>query len=232
LKKFLSMLLTFLVSLGNSTEYSITNDKPYTQEYYTINSTDSPDYREFYGNVASSSSSVSCKTTNFSAQGCRVVGSRGYWFVNNKTVDLQNLNINDIAHHFNNDDTQPVDYYIVRGVFTVGNYIIMPYKGTLGCDSKTNDCKTMTVYCTADSGVQYKLIFSKMKRWYCDLGKTDESTYHDSDEQNGKVFYAGNVLGEAESDTIVKIIPVENGQAIGTATLKQFYKGEYSPYSK
>jgi hypothetical protein len=86
----------------------------------------------------------------------------------------------------------------------------------------------MVVYCTALSGVEYKLVISNMSCWYCDVGRVDSPTYHTSSEQNGKKFQAGNVLGRATSNTTIKVIPISNGSSIGTATLSEFYSGTYT----
>lgn len=232
MKQLIAMFLAFFMSLANSTEFELAEEKAYTEDYYTINQDDPPDYREYYGNVSTVSGEFNCKTTNFSAQGMRVDSSEGYWFVNNMSLSLESLDSSDynVEHHKNNDKKNIVDYYICKGAFTDGNYIIMPYLGTLQSESKTNDCKTMTVLCTAPTNVTYKLVIGDMDCWYCDIGKTSESTYHTGEEQLGKKFQAGNVIGRATSDTYIKIIPVKNDSAIGTATLKEFYSGTYTPY--
>lgn len=230
MKKFIAFIIAFIASLANNTSYTVTEDKPYTEEYYKIDVADDPDYRQYYGTTSSVTSDTYCKVTNFSAQGKKVTGSDGYWFVNNLSANMMSIDANYCTeHHLNNNSSKPIDYYTCSGCFTDGNYIIMPYTGTLECDSKTNDCSSMTVYCTADTGVQYKLVFMNMDRWYCDIGRVEDPTYHTSDEQRGKKFQGGNVLGQATSDTTVKIIPIRNGASIGTATLSEFYSGTYTP---
>lgn len=229
MKKILAMILAFIISLSNNTDYTITSDKPYTKDYYTINVDDPPDYRKYYGTISTSDATENCKTTNFSAQGKKVSGSDGFWFVNNMSASLDSIDGNIVEHHKNNDGSQSVDYYVADGIFTDGNYIIMPYTGTLQCESKTNDCKSMTVFCKSPNGTEYKLVFANMECWYCDVSR-DNPTFHTSDEQTGKKFMAGNVLGKATSETIVKIIPTQGSSAVGTATLSQFYSGSYTPY--
>ena len=221
--------MAFLVSLSSNTEYTVTSDKPYTEEYYTIDVEDPPDYREYYGSISTTDATKSCKTTNFSAQGKKIEGSTGYWFVNNMTVNPDELDDHITAHHRNNDSTKDIDYYVVTDIFTTGNYIIMPYSGTLQVDSKTNDCRSMTVYCSAPNGTEYKLVIYNMDCWYCDVSR-ENPTYHTSDEQKGKKFLAGNVLGKANAGTTIKIIPIKNGSAIGTSTLSQFYNGWWEDF--
>lgn len=242
IKELLSLILAFFTSLGTSTEFSIVQDKPYTTNYYTVDVTDPPDYREFFSSGASASNETNCKTTVYSAQGKRVDGSVGYWVANNQTYQIGSLGGKVVAHTPTDYVTQEnkIDYYKVEECFTEGVYIIMPFSGTLQSPSSNTMNNSITVYCThPETGVQYKLKFCEMRCWYCDIGRDgalDKSgehgtMYHTSDEKAGKKFPAGSVLGVATDKTYFQIVPIDQSEAsIGTADLVQFYNGEYKKF--
>lgn len=202
--------MSFLLSLTNSVAYTPVEDKSITaSNYYTIDEADAPDYRELYGGVATASSLVSCKTRNFSAQGKLVnytenqdVTYHGYWLENSKVVT---------------DAELPTSKSFK---FSGESYIIMPYDGTLLTDSTTNNGHSMEVLCTVGSKT-YKLKFTKMKCWYCDVGRTepDNGKYvHTSDNQKGKSFKAGNVLGLSKEGTKVIVHEMKDDKVVENGT--------------
>ncbi len=236
------MVLAFITSLGTSTEFSIVDDKPYTGNYYTVDISDPPDYREFYSQGSSASNETNCKTTVYMAQGKRVDGSVGYWVANNQTYSIDSLGGKSVPHYptdYVNKDNE-VDYYKATECFTEGVYIIMPFSGTLQSPSANTQNNSMTVFCEhPETGVRYKLKFCKMRCWYCDIGRngalskdTKQGTlYHTSDERAGKKFPAGSVLGVATDNTYFQIVPIDDtDSALGTATLEEMYAGKYTAF--
>ena len=244
MKELLSLILAFLTSLGTSTEFCRVADKPYTANYYTIEVEDPPDYREFFNSSTSASNETNCKTTVYTAQGKRVQSSVGYWVANNQTYQLDSLGGKCKPHRSTNKVQQDnkIDYYRVSECFSEGVYIIMPYSGTLQSPSSNTRNNSITVFCThPETGVTYKVQFSKMRCWYCDIGRNgaldkeeeEGNLFHTSGEKVGKKFPAGSVLGVATDKTFFNITPIDDSEsAIGTATLKQFYLGTYDKYDK
>lgn len=236
------MLLAFITSLGTSTEFKIVQEKPYSGNYYTIDISDPPDYREFFNSSTSASNETNCKTSVYSAQGKRVEGSVGYWIVNNQTYHIDSM-AGKVKGHKSTDTVNSknkIDYYKVSKCFTEGSYIIMPYSGTLQSPSANSKNNSITVFCEhPETGVTYKLKFCNMRCWYCDIGRDgalDTSKdcgdmYHTSDEKAGKKFPAGSVLGVATDKTYFQIVPIDDSESsMGTATLKQFYRGTFKKY--
>lgn len=210
MKKIFAMIMGLIMSLFNSVSYAPVEDKSITNSnFYTIDEADAPDYRELYGGVATASSLVSCKTKNFTAQGKPVnyienknVTYHGYWLENAITKADSDLPT-DKAYTFSSD-----------------TYIIMPYDGTLLTDSTTNNGHNMIVVCNVGSK-SYRLKFTKMKCWYCDVGRTepDNGNYvHTSDNQKGKSFKAGNVLGMAKDGTKVLVHEMDGDTVLENGT--------------
>lgn len=244
MKEFLAMVLAFITSLSTSTEFRIVDDKPYTSDYYTVEVSDPPDYREFHGSGESASSEVSCKTTVYTAQGKRVENSSGFWIANNQTYTLGSLPGKVVPHKPTDSvvNKNRIDYYTVKKCFTEGTYIIMPYTGELKSPSSNKQNNSITVTCqNPDTMVRYKLNFCAMRCWYCDISRKgalskeseEGSMYHTSDDKEGKKFPAGTVLGVATDNTYFQIVPIDSDDsAIGTATLEEFYAGSYTKYKK
>lgn len=213
--------MSFLMSLSNSVEYAPVESTPYTDNsYYKVDVTDAPDYREYYSGTLSASNKLSCKTTNYSAQGKKVsmttdVAFEGYWFENAVFKSEEDL-----------------ASYTSTFTFVSDGFIIMPFDGKLNTDSTTNRGDVMTVVCSVN-GKDFRLTFESMECWYCDVGRENiDAThdYHTSDNQKGKTFKAGNVLGRAKGGvTKVTVKPIKNGSVVGTCTVSQFYKLQYTP---
>lgn len=218
MKRLFAMLMGLFISMSNSVAFRPADDNKSLTEstYYTVAESDAPDYRETYGGVATASSKVSCKTRNFSAQGRVVVYTenkdvtyRGYW--------LENVTVK-------NDKDLPTDKAFT---YTSDIYIIAPYDCTLVSDSTTNDGSNMTVTCDVGSK-KYRLKFTGMKCWYCDVGREDpeDGKYiHTSENQKGKTFKAGNVLGLAKAgETKVVVHEMVDGKVKEDGvTIKDLY---------
>lgn len=256
MKKLFAMLLALLASLSNNTSFSVVQETPYNDNYYKITVDEPPDYRTYYNSSFSETSKTNCKTTTYSAQGKRVSGSAGYWFVNGYPKSLDDLNGSSFKSK-NEEEVKVTDkvsednytayYQFVKG-FDEGSYIIMPYSGTLESPSATTRCDTMTVYCTnPETNMKYKLVISNMRCWYCDIAREDAlksedeegneivcgTLYHTSDEKRGKKFAAGNVLGVATPSTVIQIFPInDKGSVEGRASIADFYSGKKEDDSK
>lgn len=216
MKKLLAIAVSFVISLFNNVSYEAVEGKQYTDDsYYKVDVSDAPDYREYYSSVPSTAKKYACKTTNYNAQGEKVkmttdVKYTGYWFENAVNMTEDSLNASSNTH-----------------TFTSSGYIIIPFDGKLNTDSTTNNGENMTVICSVD-GKDYQLTFTGMECWYCDVGRGDlgeSSKYHTSDNQKGKAFKAGNVLGRSVGgQTTVEVKPIKNGKAKGSCTIQQFYQ--------
>lgn len=223
LKKLLAIVLAFFTSLFNSLEFQISDDKVYSESaYYTISEDDEPDYREFYGSINAGADTSGCKTTNYNAQGKLVdmagttVMYEGYWLENGTYKNINDISDQEQGYTFNSE-----------------SYIIIPYDGVLQSDSTNNNGTTMTIFCSVGD-VTYRLSISGMQCWYCDIGRhysSDDNTFHTSENQKGKSFKAGNVIGLSTAGTSISIAPIKNGKVVGTCTLQQMYMGTYTPSS-
>lgn len=216
MKKLLAIIVSVFISLFNNISYTAVVDKQYTDNnYYKVDVSDAPDYREYYSSVPSTAKKYACKTANYNAQGRKVkmttnVAYTGYWFEN--AVNMDEASLSNTSNSY---------------TFASSGYIIIPFDGKLNTDSTTNNGENMTVICSVD-GKDYQLTFTGMECWYCDVGRGDSgesSKYHTSDNQKGKSFKAGNVLGRSiGGKTVVEIKPIKKGKVKGSCTLQQFYK--------
>lgn len=214
MKRLFALIIGFFVSMFNNVDYMVNDMQQFVpNSYYTIDVADPPDYREYYGATPSASNKLSCKTGNYSAGGKQIssVSSgvvKGYWLENMKLMRESAIpNVKEFT-------------------FESETLIIAPYDCTLETESVTNQGNTMTVICSI-SGKNYRLVFDNMVCWYCDVSRNnleETSGYHTGDEQKGKKFKAGNVLGKAANGTtvVVSYIP-ENGDA-QACTLLDMYK--------
>lgn len=220
MKELLAILVGIFTSLFNSLEYQPADTtKLYAEDaYYTIDANDSPDYREFYGSIYSNGDLSGCRTTNYDAQGKLIEGLpnnvryQGYWLENGTTTNIDSDKLIDSTYEFKSNC-----------------YIIAPFDCTLVTDTNSNKCDTMVVDCEIDD-VIYRLEFTDMERWYCDVSRTysSDDKYHTSDNQKGKLFRAGDVLGVAQAGTSVKVTPRNDTEYLGTCTFQQMYLGEYT----
>lgn len=277
MKKLLAMLLALIMSLSNSTNYSIVDDKPYpgpnystdqasadSEEpdpdneaeenakvsneelskddenagYYTINVGDAPDYRHIKEKT-SDIEATSCKTTPFFYDPRLVPSSTGYWFVDGVAPDLNDLKTVEeggMAHKI--EDPEKITFYTIGGykksngevvsIFKKGSYVVMPYdgkiltQGAMSLDSislvcsKTIDKNNKTYY--------YKLLISGLQCWYCDFSRPGaldggKLSFHSHTFRSlaDKKIPAGRVIGLANKDTVIEVIPCDkNGDVTNT----------------
>ena len=246
MKKLIALLMSFIMSLSTSTKFNPTDDKVYTKDTYTVQETTLPDYRQYFGNAKASATS-GCNTHNFYSRGVRVQGDNvyGYWLVDGDNYSIDSPDKNKVTTYTYDSDgkkqtntgqfTSKTDnsgnkyIHTPKGMFPKGSAIIMPYDGTLSSTSANGSSITaMTVLCTHPNGTQYRIQINNMKMWYCDKDRTGEFDFHTGEEQFGKKFSAGNVLGYATEDTYVVIKPIRNKKVLSdySLTLNKFYKGK------
>ena len=246
MKKILAMIIAFVVSLSTNTEYSEVASKPYSGDYFTITGKETPDYRIFYGGTDTTTSASGCKITPYSAMGKKPSFSDAYWFINNQSVNVDQLN--SYTSVKKDEAKKQTAYYYCSGIFSDGSYLIMPYTGKITCDTKSNDCTSIELVCTNNTtDVSYKIIIGNMKCWYCDVGRTGATDFskdsdgnvintlggHTVDEFKDTSLPAGDVIGVTTSNTTIKVIPIKNQtdqSKLGTCTLYEFYTGTYTPY--
>lgn len=249
MKKILALITAFFMSLGTSTDYTVVSEKPYTNNTYTVTDTTMPDYRSYFLGGEGASSSSGCQTINYSSNAQQVGFGTGYWFIDGNKPDMTKSHTkfkaklyeytpdpNDSTKMVRNDGEPKVETYVENddgtqdaaiksGMFLEGQYIIAPFKCILESRSVSGSVTSMKLLCTVGA-TSYRIRINNMKCWYCDINRTGELKFHTSDEQCGKTFSAGNVLGVATPETYVIIQPVDaSGTVIGHCSMAQFYKG-------
>lgn len=224
MKKLLALLTALFVSIFNNVEFTTTADRVYTADnYYKVDEADPPDYRDIYNFSPTASGKDNCKTANWSSNGREIKydattpadTTKGMWFENRVDKSISDAELS--GHTY---------------TFTNSGYIIAPYDCTLQSSSKTNSGHDMVVVVELD-GVKYRLTFSKMERWYCCMRKSadmdananilDYLWVHNSDEQQGKTFDRGCVLGSSISgETTVTIVKL-NALGESDTTFQEMY---------
>lgn len=232
MKKILAAIMAFFMSLSSSTDYTVAPSKTYTDEYYTVVEDSLPDYRAYYGGGEKASITAGCKTNNYYANGKRVTNKTGFWFIDGQSYSIgDSIKITDADGNTSNGKKKDDDgnAIIPKGAFKDGQAIIIPYAGTLQTQSKNGGSITsMVLKCSTANGTTYKIKITGMKYWYCDSQRKGDIQYHTGEEQQGKTFSAGNVVGYATTNTKITITPVLKNGKKGTCSLKQFYNGEYT----
>lgn len=255
MKKILALITAFFMSLSTSTNYTVVSDKAYTTDTYQVTDTSMPDYRAYFLGGDGVSSSSGCQTTNFNSNAQPVGFGMGVWFVDSSTPTASNEANKKCfkakLYEYDKDGKRkddPVDVdcivkveedgntyndaYVKSGMFLNDQYIIAPFKCTLESKSISGSVTSMTLRCDVGANT-YRIKIYNMKCWYCDINRTGDYTFHTSDEQCGKTFSQGNVLGVATPETYVKITPINSaGTAIGHCSMLQFYNGTYTKYKK
>lgn len=254
MKKILALITAFFMSLSTSTNYTVVSDKAYTTDTYQVTDTAMPDYRAYFLGGDGVSSSSGCQTINFNSNARPVGFGMGVWFVDGATPNASNkvdakcfkaklYEYDDkgkrTGDHEENcsikveeDGNTYSDAYVKSGMFLDGQYIIAPFKCTLESKSISGSVTSMNLRCDVGANT-YRIKIYNMKCWYCDINRTGDYTFHTSDEQCGKTFSQGNVLGVATPETYVKITPINSaGTAIGHCSMLQFYNGTYTKYKK
>ena len=211
MKKLLALLTTLFVSIFNNVGFTTMADRPYTGEgYYKVDEGEPPDYRDIYNYNPSMSGKSNCRTTNWSSGGIDV----------DYSDDEKNSQLA-IGKYVEANTTDKVDNLDVKTItLKKHSYIIAPYDCTLLTSSNTSDGHTMELECTLGNN-KYKIILKNMERWYCcNLRDMDVDAsvsgnmlkypwVHNSEEQQGKSFRRGNVLGVAipnvTTATVVKV---------------------------
>ena len=223
MKQLIALLTSLFMCLFNNVEYTTTAMRDYTADnYYKVSESDPPDYRDIYNYSPTASSKENCKTTNYTSNGKIITYTdeektdsnlvEGYWFVDGKSAKTENL-ANSHDYTFQDDC-----------------YIIAPYDCKLQSYSATNSGHDMVLQFSVGSS-SYQITFSKMERWYCCMKRVPDANgpileypwVHTSQEQYGKTFLAGDVLGKAFSGkTKVTVVKLTNTGTAST-TFKDMY---------
>lgn len=256
MKKILAMILSFFMSLSTQTNYTMTEEKPYVASTYKVEDTALPDYRAYFGGGEKASATAGCNTNNYYSRGKLFGDCAGYWFVDGEVP----TDFNNIMYHKkvetasggavqyktvrddkkgireNPNDSRIKYVYLRKGTFEENQAIIMPYPGKLESSSSTTGLNNMIVTCSAPGKSHvFQISIKNMKYWYCDKDRKGDINFHTGDEQQGKSFAAGHVLGYATEDTTITIKAMENGKVLSRAkvTLDSFYTdGEFKKVKK
>lgn len=256
MKKILALITAFFMSLSTSTDYTVVSDKPYTNNTYTVTDTTMPDYRSYFLGGEGASSSSGCQTINYNSNAKMVKSSTGFWFIDGTEPEMTDTHTKFKAKLYTykpdpddntkmlRDDGKPTltaiksssgnykDAGIKSGMFLDGQYIIAPFKCVLDSRSVSGSVNSMKLICNVGA-TSYSIRINNMKCWYCDVNRTGDLQFHTSDEQFGKTFSAGNVLGVATPETYIIIRPVDaSGTVIGHCSMAQFYRGAFTKFEE
>lgn len=251
MKRFLALITAFFMSLSTSTDYTVVSDKDYSSNTYKVNEYQMPDYRTYFGGGLNASSSSGCTPINFNSNGQWVGFGSGYWFVDGSKPKKKDGQLVAPTYKYTskgkckvkkkNAKTHVIttvngkkykDATLAKGSFKDGQYIIAPFNCVLMSHSVSGGVTSMNLRCDSGSNT-YNITIRNMKCWYCDINRSGEFAYHTSDEQYGRKFSGGNVLGIATRDTYIKVTPIgKTGNQIGHCSMMQFYKGSYKKEKK
>lgn len=222
MKKLLAWLMSFFIAMFNNVEFTRQDSREYdASNIYRLEcEMRQPDYRTQAQIHNTISSSVSCRSANFSGNGKKVnYGStspsiKAYWFTEAP------ININDITASDKSVTLSEVDAPIIA-----------PYDCVLTNENlSANDCTTMEVVCKINNEERYRISITGMSMWYCDKNRTEllPHTWENPDD-NGKKhnFSAGDVLGYTSGDTVITVNAMKNGAVSDESiTLHDFFMQE------
>lgn len=250
MKKLISLILAFVMSIFNGTEFEEAPYKAYRAEHsqFSIADESQPDYRAYYNGEASNND-IGCRIDTFEADNaCEVSWSKGkhmLWFFGGDTLDegiAKPTNPNDDASKHkhgtywqitdNSDDSSTLHV-----TFPCDNLveIIAPADCKIMDNTTSNNCKSINLAMEGGHGFEYRIRIDGLRCWYCDSGRENALDMdkpgprgHTVDNFRGTVIHGGEVIGYATSSTEIDIIAVTKaGEYYGFPdSLHAFYKGK------